>query len=78
MSQRSILYIPWQYYQEQSQSYVVKGWLDLTIIIHFNSAVSHLCALVQLILSSIEEQSAFCNTIQYLLFKGSNLNTPGG
>lgn len=37
---------------------MVKGWLDHTIIIHSNSAVSHPCALVQLGLSSTEEQSA--------------------
>lgn len=40
---------------------MVKGWLDHTIIIQFNTAVSQPCALVQSALSSPEEQSTFSN-----------------
>lgn len=54
---------------------MVKGWLDHTLIIHSVSAVSHPCALVQLVLSSPEEQSVLSSkTVPYrseALSKGS-------
>lgn len=43
---------------------MMKGWLDHTIIIPSNTAVSHACVLVQLVLSSPEEQSALLENTQ--------------